>query len=56
VVAEARAAVERQYLRQALRKSRGHVGRCATLCGLSRRAVTDKLAAHRLDRTRFQEG
>jgi DNA-binding NtrC family response regulator len=56
VVAEARAAVERQYLGQALRRCGGHVGRCATLCGLSRRAVTDKLAAHRLDRTRFQEG
>jgi two-component system NtrC family response regulator len=56
VLADAQAAVEKQYLGQALRASRGHVGRCATLCGLSRRAVTDKLAAHHLDRSRFQEG
>jgi DNA-binding NtrC family response regulator len=56
VLADAQAAVEKQYLGQALRASRGHVGRCATLCGLSRRAVSQKLVAYRLDRTRFQEG
>jgi DNA-binding NtrC family response regulator len=36
-------AVEQHYLRKALRKSQGRIGRCAEICGLSRRSVTTKL-------------
>jgi DNA-binding NtrC family response regulator len=45
---------EDSYLRQALRESHGHVGRCARICGLSRRSVTDKLASHNIDRSTFK--
>lgn len=47
--------VEQQYLRKALKKARGNVGRCAKLCGLSRRSVTAKLSEYGLDRTAFKE-
>jgi DNA-binding NtrC family response regulator len=56
LLADVRAAVEKQYLRQALRKSRGHVGGCAILCGLSRGIVSKKLAEYGLNRALFQEG
>lgn len=49
------AAIEKQYLAKALKKARGNVGRCAKLCGLSRRSVTAKLAEYHLDRKAFQE-
>ena len=29
--------VEQQYIRKALKKSHGNIGRCAKICGLSRR-------------------
>jgi DNA-binding NtrC family response regulator len=44
------AEMERAYLRKALWKVRGHVGRCAQLCGLSRRSVTMKLQAYGIPR------
>src|SRR2546425_690436 len=31
--------IEREYILKALEKSRGNVGRCADLCGLSRRSI-----------------
>ena len=46
--------VERQYIRKALRKTHGHVGRCARLCGLSRRCVTNKLAQYQIDKDDFK--
>jgi DNA-binding NtrC family response regulator len=47
--------VERQYIRKALQKSHGNVSRCATLCGLSRRSITAKLAEYEIDRSVFKE-
>src|SRR5262245_58874471 len=45
------AKVEQQYISKALKKSRGHVGRCARICGLSRRSISAKLAEYNLDKT-----
>ncbi len=42
-------AFEKRYLRKALRKARGHVGRCAKISGLSRRSVSAKIAQYRID-------
>jgi transcriptional regulator with GAF, ATPase, and Fis domain len=53
-LAEISAAFEERYLRKALKKTRGHVGRCAKISGLSRRSVTDKIAQYKIDKTRFK--
>ncbi len=55
LVDEAARDLERRYLRKALQKARGHVGRCARLAGVSERWVTLKLAEHRLDRREFTD-
>ena len=55
VLKEAIAAIERQYIRKALRKARGNVGRCAKICGLSRRSITAKIAEYKLDKAAFKE-
>ena len=55
ILAEVVARVEREYLIKALRKTRGHVGKAAKLCGYSRRSITGKLAEHRIDRAEFTE-
>ena len=54
-LAELTAAFEERYLRKALKKTRGHVGRCAKICGYSRRSITAKIAEYRLDRTQFRK-
>jgi DNA-binding NtrC family response regulator len=51
---ELTAAFEERYLRRALKKTRGHVGRCAKISGLSRRSVTEKIALYRIDKTIFK--
>jgi len=48
------AAFEERYLRRALKRTRGHVGKCATISGLSRRSVTDKIAQYQIDKTSFK--
>jgi DNA-binding NtrC family response regulator len=55
VVKDAVASIEEQYIRKALRKAHGHVGRCAKICGLSRRSVTAKIAAYKLEKSSFKE-
>jgi DNA-binding NtrC family response regulator len=55
ILREAVASIEEQYLRKALRKTRGNVGRCAKICGLSRRSVTAKIAEYKLDKTSFKD-
>ena len=46
--------IEEQYIRKALKKSHGNIGRCAKLSGLSRRTITDKVATYKIDRKEFQ--
>ena len=47
--------LERRYLTRAMKKSRGNVGRCAKICGLSRRSISAKLAEYHIDKTSFKE-
>jgi DNA-binding NtrC family response regulator len=51
---EATIELEKQYLRKALRKSRGNVGKCARICGLSRRSVSAKLADYDINKDEFK--
>jgi DNA-binding NtrC family response regulator len=55
LVKEATAAIEKQYIKKALKKTHGNVGRCAKICGLSRRSMTAKIAEHQIDKTAFKE-
>jgi len=54
-LAELTAAFEERYLRKALRKTRGHVGKCATITGLSRRSITDKIAQYKIEKSDFKK-
>jgi DNA-binding NtrC family response regulator len=54
-LAELTAAFEERYLRKSLRKTRGHVGKCAKLSGLSRRSITDKIAHYKIDKAAFKK-
>lgn len=53
-LAELTSAFEERYLRRALKKTRGHVGKCAILSGLSRRSITDKISLYRIDKSEFK--
>ncbi len=55
-LAEMTRAFEERYLRKALRRTRGHVGKCAKLTGLSRRSVTDKIGQYKIDKEQFKGG
>lgn len=55
VLREAVGTIERSYIRRALRKAHGNVGRCAKICGLSRRSITAKIAEYKLDRAAFKD-
>ena len=48
-------AFEIRYLRKALRKTRGHVGKCADLSGLSRRSITEKISHYEIDKAEFKK-
>jgi DNA-binding NtrC family response regulator len=52
---EATQQMEKQYLRKALSKSRGNVGRAAQICGLSRRSISAKLAEYQIDKSEFKQ-
>jgi DNA-binding NtrC family response regulator len=54
LIKETLAQLEEQYIRRALQKTQGHVGRCAQLCGLSRRSITTKIAEYHLDKSVFK--
>jgi DNA-binding NtrC family response regulator len=54
-LAEITAAFEERYLRKALRKTHGHIGRTASITGLSRRSVSDKLALYKIDKDTFKK-
>ena len=47
--------IEREYILKALEKSRGNVGKCAELCGLSRRSVSGKISQYTIDKDPFKE-
>ena len=53
-LAELTAYFEEKYIRRALRRTRGHVGRCAKITGLSRRSITDKIAHYKIDKGQFK--
>jgi DNA-binding NtrC family response regulator len=55
LVKETVAQIEQAYIRKALKKTHGHVSRCARVCGLSRRSITSKIAEYNLDRALFKE-
>ena len=40
---------------RALKKSRGNVGRCARICGLSRRSISAKIAEYKINKEAFKE-
>jgi DNA-binding NtrC family response regulator len=45
---------EKRYLRRALKKARGHIGRTAKITGFSRRSITDKIAQYKIDKSEFK--
>ncbi len=47
--------IERQYIRKALKRSHGNIGRCAKICGLSRRSVSAKISEYHIDKAVFKE-
>jgi DNA-binding NtrC family response regulator len=47
--------VEQQYIRKALKKSHGNIGRCARICGLSRRSISAKIAEYKINKAVFKE-
>jgi len=55
VLKDAVANIEQQYIRKALKKSRGNVGRCAKISGLSRRSMTTKIGEYKIDKDSFKE-
>jgi DNA-binding NtrC family response regulator len=48
-MAELSAAYERRFFAKAFRKSGGDIEKCAKLCGMTSRALTAKLAEHKID-------
>ena len=54
LIRETTTELERQYLRRALKRCRGHVGRCARLSGLSRRSISAKLTEYQIDKDEFK--
>ena len=49
------ASIEQQYICKALKKSRGNVGRCARICGMSRRSITGKINEYKLNKAAFKD-
>jgi DNA-binding NtrC family response regulator len=49
------AEIEQQYIRKALKKSHGNIGRCSKICGLSRRSISAKIAEYKIDKAVFKE-
>jgi DNA-binding NtrC family response regulator len=47
---------EKQFLCAALKKTHGHIGHCAQLCGLSRRGLTEKISQYKIDKSLFKDG
>jgi DNA-binding NtrC family response regulator len=54
LIRESIAELEKQYIRKALKKTRGNVMRCARLCGLSRRSISAKLTEYNIKKDEFK--
>jgi DNA-binding NtrC family response regulator len=54
-LAEVIATFETHYITKALQKTQGHVGRSATICGISRRSMTAKIAQYNIDKSLFKD-
>jgi len=54
-LAEMIAEFEKRYLRKALKRTRGHVGKCAEISGLSRRSITDKISQYDIKKDDFKK-
>ena len=48
---DAKNELEKHFIRRALKKSKGNVGRAATLLGIHRNTLARKIAGYRLRRT-----
>jgi DNA-binding NtrC family response regulator len=55
VLADVTAELEERYIRKALKKSRGNIGRCAQICGLSRRSISAKIGQYKIKKAMFKE-
>jgi DNA-binding NtrC family response regulator len=53
-LAELTASFEERFLRKALKKTHGHIGRASRITGLSRRSITDKLARYKIDAAEYK--
>ena len=53
-VQQATEQIERQYIMKALEKTRGNVGECAKLCGLSRRSISGKISEYDINKSPFK--
>lgn len=47
--------IEEQYIRKALQRSHGDVGRCARICGVARRTITAKISEYNIDKATYKE-
>jgi DNA-binding NtrC family response regulator len=55
ILRNACADIEREYLKKALRKTHGNIGRCAKICGLSRRSISAKIGEYQINKKAFKE-
>jgi transcriptional regulator with PAS, ATPase and Fis domain len=54
-LAEMTASFEKRYIYRALRKTHGHIGKCARLCGVSRRTIQNKIVHYGIDRAELKK-
>jgi len=47
--------IEEQYIRKAMKRSHGNIGRCAKICGMSRRSISAKVTEYKINKTTFKE-
>ena len=55
LIRETTSDLEKRYIAAALKKTRGHIGRCAKICGLSRRSISAKLNEYGIEKNNFKE-
>ncbi len=51
---EVHAELEEAYIRKAMEQCHGHVGRCAQMCGMSRRSLSAKIAEYGVDKASYR--